>query len=245
MKLLVLSASLFALTTQAFIIPESEAKTVLSRERRWGRTKEEKTKARNTKLDRRLNEKCVVQTCEIEEWAEISENREDDGYDSKTLRSAIKRDLFRNQYTECVGGAKAQSDKVKRLRQGCLDAVKNLYHQWPTTTPKPTTTPVPTTPEPTTVVVTTTELALTTVKVTTAEKVTECTGWFCDTATTKGETITKEATTTQEPTTKEATTTQEPTTVEKATTTQKDNSFTETWGTTTRRNRRRKNKNRG
>ena len=139
MKLLVLTASLYALTTQAFIIPEREAKTVLSREKRWGKSPEEKTKARNRKLDRRLNEKCVVNTCQMEEWAEVSENYEADGYDSETLRSPIKKDLFQSQYTECVGGARNQSDKVKKLRKSCLDAVKNLYKQWPTTTAAPTT----------------------------------------------------------------------------------------------------------
>jgi len=255
MKLLVLSASLFALTTQAFIIPESEAKTVLSREKRWGRTKEEKSKARNIKLDRELNEKCVVQTCEIEEWAEISENREEDDYDSKTLRSAIKKDLFKSQYTECVGSAKAQSDRVKRKRQGCLDAVKNLYHQWPTTTAKPTTTPEPTTiPEPTTTVAPTTvtdKPTTVTDKPTTVsdevKEATKCTGWFCNDNTddTDDPATTTEAT---ETTTQEVTTitTEEPTTTTReATTTEKDDSFTEAWATTTRRQRRRKNKNRG
>merc|ERR1711934_830393 len=149
MKLLVLSASLFALTTQAFIIPENEAKTVLlSREKRWGKSREEKIAVTNRKLDQRIYKKCTLRTCQHEEWAEISENRPDSyGYNDEELRSAIKKDLFRSQYTECVGGARNQSDKVKKLRVKCMAAVKNLYHQWPTTTVALTTTVEETTTE--------------------------------------------------------------------------------------------------
>merc|ERR1712038_1027467 len=99
MKLLILS-TIFISSISSFRISESEAKLVLSRERRWGRSNEDKT-------DSKMKKRCGKKTCAFEEWAETAENYNADGFTEENVRTPEKMELFQQQYTECVGGATA------------------------------------------------------------------------------------------------------------------------------------------
>merc|ERR1712117_479166 len=124
MKLLILS-TICVSSIASFRISESEAKLVLSRERRWGRSNEEKT-------DAKMKKRCGKSTCDFEEWAETAENYKADGWDEENVRTPEKRELFQQMYVECVGGATGKSQKVVANRVACVMNVKNLFNQWPT-----------------------------------------------------------------------------------------------------------------
>merc|ERR1711972_1296706 len=95
MKLLILSSILIS-SIASFRISEGEAKQVLIRNRRWGRSNEEKT-------DGKMRKACGKSTCEFEEWAEVAENYKAEGFTSENVRTQEKMDLFEKKYTECVG----------------------------------------------------------------------------------------------------------------------------------------------
>merc|ERR1711972_772000 len=154
MKLLILSSILIS-SIASFRISEGEAKQVLIRKRRWGRSNEEKT-------DGKMRKACGKSTCEFEEWAEVAENYKADGFTSENVRTQEKMDLFENKYTECVGDITGKSQRVINKRMDCVRDVKDLFNQWPT--------PVPTTDEATTT--TTTEEPSTTVEPTTVSQTT-------------------------------------------------------------------------
>merc|ERR1712048_455226 len=226
MKLLILSTICIS-SIASFRISESEAKTVLSRERRWGRSNEEKV---NDKIIKR----CGRTTCDFEEWAETAENYKSDGFDEDDVRTPEKRELFDQMYTNCVGGVTGRSQQVVEKRTACVKNVRKLYHQWPTPAPTdpvtqavqtegttPTTVPPTTTTEPTTVKVTTTEQV-------TTEQVT--------TTTTQATTQEVTTTTTPQPTTSEATTEKQTTTLITRKT------LTPEWATTANRRNRYRNR---
>merc|ERR1712117_610956 len=229
MKLLILS-TIFISSISSFRISESEAKLVLSRERRWGRSNEEKT-------DDKMKKRCGKSTCDFEEWAETAENYKADGWDEENVRTPEKMELFDQMYTQCVGGATGKSQEVREKRVDCVMNVKRLFNEWPTpapTTAQEATTTDVTTQKPTTADPTTTQAvseAHTTPDATTTSKPTTASTTEQQTTTTKQATTTDEPTTTNQPTT----TSQPTTTVEATTTTTKGwkgNLMTSDWATT-------------
>merc|ERR1712050_208451 len=249
MKLLILSTICIS-SIASFRISESEAKLVLSRERRWGRSNEQKA-------DDKMKKRCGKETCAFEEWAETAENYNADGWDEENVRSPEKVELFEKMYSECVGGATGSNQEVVNARVSCVMNVKSLFNNWPTQAPVVTEAETTTTAKATTTdnpvamgmddvttdslesLPTTNEQTTTTAKPTTEPTTAEPT-------TTTSEPTTEAApttTTTEAPTT---VTTEEPTTTTKRRRTKKPrtkkpiDNWTDDWATTVaprRRNR--------
>merc|ERR1712038_1323917 len=251
MKLLILS-TIFISSISSFRISESEAKLVLSRERRWGRSNEQKA-------DDKMKKRCGKETCAFEEWAETAENYNADGWDEENVRTPEKVELFEKMYSECVGGATGSNQEVVNARVSCVMNVKSLFNKWPTPAPVVTTEAETTTTAKATTTdnpvalgmddVTTSMESLPTTNeqtTTTAQPTTESTAAEPTTESTTSEPTTEAApttTTTEAPTT---VTTEEPTTTTKRRRTKKPrtkkpiDNWTDDWATTVaprRRNR--------
>merc|ERR1712050_46143 len=241
MKLLILSTICIS-SIASFRISESEAKLVLSRERRWGRSNEQKA-------DDKMKKRCGKETCAFEEWTETAENYNADGWDEENVRSPEKVELFEKMYSECVGGATGSNQEVVNARVSCVMNVKSLFNKWPTPAPVVTEAETTTTDNPVALgmddVTTSMESLPTTNEqtTTTAKPTTEPTTAEQTTTTSEPTTEAAPTTTTEAPTT---VTTEEPTTTTRKRKTKKPrtkkpiDNWTDDWATTVaprRRNR--------